>query len=245
MGRDALFLHMTHHIEGDALHLAGGGRQTFYGGIDSNFRIVLGVDVERIEGLLLTRHKDLFRAVHNEVSTIVIGTLSHFLKKLFRFSVKNTIATVKHNGNATEGPLGERFGRRGEIMGDRVTTFFDIIGDLHNDRRINRRCIGQISQTGLVGIEYTNLFRVLKTDGRSPHFNGSTVLSADEDLHAIFVGVGFFIQKILEDQNRILRSDDTNEILLEELIIGVNMMAGIGIGDGAEISVQQVPRTIT
>ena len=142
MGRDALFLYVAHHVDGDALHLAGGGRQTLNRGIDGNFRIVLGVDVECIESLLLARHKDLFRAVHNEVSTIVIRALSYFLKELLRFSVENTIATVKHDGNATEGPFGECFGRRGEIMGDRVTAFLDIIGDLHENRCIDCRCIG-------------------------------------------------------------------------------------------------------
>ena len=194
MSRDTFFLHMAHQVERNALHLAGGGRQALNRCIDGDFWVILRVDVERIEGLLLTRDEDFFRAVHDEISAIVIRAFSHFLKELFRLSVENTVATVKHDGDATEGPLGKRVRWGREIVGDRLTAFFHIIGNLYQNRRIYRGRIGEISQTSLIGVENTNLFRVLKTDRRSSHFNGSSILSADEDLYTVFVGVRFFIQ---------------------------------------------------
>ena len=193
MSRDALLLHMAHQVERNALHLASGVRQALDRRIDGDFRVILGIDVECIKGLLLARHKNLFRAIHDEVSAIVIRAFSDFLKELLWLSVENTIATVKHDGDATEGPLRKCFRRRGEIMGDRLTAFLYIIGDLHEDGGVDRCRIGQISQTGLIGIEDTNLLCILKTNRRSPHFNGSAVLSADEDLYAVFVGAGFFV----------------------------------------------------
>ena len=48
------------------------------------------------------------------------------------------------------------------------------------------------------------------------------------------------IIQLLQNQNGILRTNDTSHILLNKLTIGIDMMPGIGIGIGTKVPVDQL-----
>ena len=143
---------------------------------------------------------------------------------------------MKHDGEFKERPFQERL--HGKF------TYYAIIariGDLDRDIRINRRAIRKISQTGFIWIEHANFVGILKTNGRGTNFDGCGIFSADKNLYLIFVFPRLFIQ-FLQNQNRILRTNDIYHVLLDKLIIRINVMLGVRIGIGTKIPVNQGSR---
>ena len=167
------------------------------GGVALLFR-----NVEGIEGLFLAGDKNLFTAVYNEIAAAVLRTFAHGGESRLGFTVEGAIATVEHEGDLGKREVGNGFLVNGGIFVSCIGSYGYTIEDVGLDRQ----GVGQVTQTGFIGEEDTNIFALIEFDRGDTYTNGSSVQAAHIDFNFVFKDIGiaegfFYINNWILDGN--------------------------------------------